>query len=129
MLVLILLPLRLALRRSDPFDHVAGLLPWEAKAATAVHGLLYLLMLVAPILGWLLSSASGFQVVLFGVLPLPDLVGKDKALAHLLKAFHEGSVNLLVALVALHAAAALYHQHFRHDDVLARMVPRLRRKL
>jgi cytochrome b561 len=85
-------------------------------------------MVVAPILGWLSSSALGFQVVMFGVLPLPDLVGKDKALADQLKELHEVTVNLLVALVALHAAAALYHQHFRHDGVLARMVPWLRSK-
>lgn len=128
MLVLILLPIRITLRLTDRLDHAAGLLRWEVKASAAVHGLLYLLMLVAPVLGWLLSSASGFQVVLFGVLPLPDLVAKNKELAALLKELHEGSVNLLVGLVALHAAAALYHQHFRHDGVLARMVPWLRSK-
>ncbi len=126
MLVLILLPLRVALRLSDRLDHAAGLLRWEAKASAAVHGLLYLAMLVVPILGWLASSASGFQVVLFGVLPLPDLVGKDKALAELLKDIHGDAVYGLLGLVALHAAAALYHQHIRHDGVLARMVPRLR---
>jgi cytochrome b561 len=126
--VLFLLPLRLLLRLSDRLDHAAGLLPWEARASAAVHGALYLLMLVAPMLGWLYSSASGFPVVWFGVLSLPDLVAKDKALAHLLKELHEISVNSLAALVALHAAAALYHQHIRHDGVLARMVPWMRSK-
>jgi len=67
-------------------------------------------------------------VVWFGALPLPDLVGKDRALAKILKELHAGSVNLLLALVVLHATAALYHQHFRHDGVLARMVPWLRSK-
>jgi len=128
MLVLFLLPLRLLLRLSDRLDHAAGLLPWEARASAAVHAALYLLMCVVPCLGWLASSAAGFQVVWFGVLPLPDLVGKDKALAEILKELHEGSVNLLLALVALHAAAALYHQYVRHDGVLARMVPWLRSK-
>jgi len=126
MLVLFLLPWRLLLRLTDRVDHAAA--PWEARASAAVHGALYLLMIVAPFLGWLSSSAAGFQVVWFGVLPLPDLVGKDKALAEILKELHAGSVNLLVALVALHAAAALYHQHVRHDGVLARMVPWLRSK-
>lgn len=128
MTVLFLLPLRLILRLGDRFDHAAGLLPWEARASAATHGALYLLMLAVPILGWLQSSAAGFSVVWFGVLPLPDLVGKDKALADILKELHVGSVNLLVALVALHAASALYHQHVRHDGVLARMVPWMRRK-
>jgi cytochrome b561 len=44
------------------------------------------------------------------------------------KDLHEGSVNLLIALVVLHAAAALYHHHFRRDGVLARMVPGLGKK-
>lgn len=128
MTVLFLLPLRLLLRLTERFDHASGLLPWEARASAAVHGALYLLLLLAPLLGWLHSSASGFPVVWFGVLPLPDLVGKDKALAETFKELHEGSVNLLVALAVLHAAAALYHQHVRHDGVLARMVPWLRSK-
>jgi cytochrome b561 len=128
MLVLFLLPLRLLLRLSDRVDQAAGLLPWEARASAAVHGMLYLLMLAVPLLGWLQSSAAGFPVVWFGMLPLPDLVGKDKALAEIFKELHEGSVNLLLALVVLHASAALYHQHVRHDGVLVRMVPWLRSK-
>lgn len=127
MTVLLLLPLRLWLRLSERIDHAAGLLPWEARASAAVHGVLYLLLLLVPLLGWLQSSAAGFPVVWFGVLPLPDLVGKDKALAEVFKELHEGSVNLLVTLVVLHAAAALYHQHVRHDGVLARMVPWMRK--
>ncbi len=128
MAVLFLLPLRLLLRLGNRIGHAAGLLPWEARASAAVHGALYLLLLLVPLLGWLQSSAAGFSVVWFGVLPLPDLVGKDKAWAELFKELHEGSVNLLVTLVVLHAAAALYHQHVRHDGVLARMVPWLRNK-
>jgi hypothetical protein len=60
---------------------------------------LYLLLIATPMLGWLHSSAAGFSVVWFGVLPLPDLVGKDKILAETFKELHEGSVNLLVTLV------------------------------
>lgn len=128
MTVFFLLLPRLLLRWLDGFDHGGGLLPWEARASAAMHGALYLLMLAVPLLGWLQSSAAGFPVVWFGVLPLPDLVGKDKALAEVFKELHEGSVNLLLTLVVLHAAAALYHQHVRHDGVLARMVPWLRSK-
>jgi cytochrome b561 len=128
MSVLILLPLRLLLRFVDRFDHRFELTALEVKASSAVHGLLYLLLIVVPMLGWLHSSAAGFSVVWFGVLPLPDLVGKDKALAEIFKELHEGSVNLLVILVVLHAAAALYHHHIRRDGVLARMLPWLKKK-
>jgi len=126
--VLFLLPLRLLFRFLDPLDHRAGLTALEVKASAAVHGVIYLLLIAVPMFGWLHSSAAGFPVVWLGVLPLPDLVGKDKALAEVFKELHEGSVNLLIVLVVLHAAAALYHHHFRRDGVLARMVPWLGKK-
>lgn len=128
MLVLFLLLPRLGFRLADRLDHRRGMTSLEIKASAAVHGLLYLLLIGVPLLGWLQSSAAGFPVVWFGVLPLPDLVHKDKALAEVFKELHEGSVNLLVTLVVLHAAAALYHHHIRHDGVLARMLPWLRTK-
>lgn len=128
LLVLFLIPLRIVFRLVDKLDHKHELTPLEIRISAIVHGLLYLLLIAAPMFGWLHSSATGFPVVWFGVLPLPDLVGKDKALAEVFKELHEGSVNLLVTLVALHAAAALYHHHFRRDGVLARMVPWLRNK-
>lgn len=126
MLVLFLLPLRTLLRWRDGFDHRRDLRPWEASLSGVVHAALYVLMLMAPLSGWLHSSAAGFPVVWFGVLPLPDLVGKDKVLAEVFEELHEGSVNLLVTLAALHAVAALYHHHVRRDGVLARMVPWMR---
>lgn len=132
MSVLFLLPLRLLLRFVDRFDHRFELTMLEVKVSAAMHGALYLLMIAVPMFGWLHSSAAGFSVVWFGVLPLPDMLAKDlspdKALAELLKELHEGSVNLLVALVVAHAAAALYHHHIRRDGVLIRMLPWLRRK-
>lgn len=128
MTVLFLVPLRVAFRMADKLDHRQGLTPMEIRVSAIVHGLIYVLLVAVPLFGWLHSSAAGFSVVWFGVLPLPDLVGKDKAVAEIFKELHEGSVNLLVTLVALHAAAALYHHHVRRDGVLARMAPWLRKK-
>ena len=51
---------------------------WQRLAAEATHVLLYVLMFAVPLSGWLMSSAKGFQTVWFGVLPLPDLLDKDK---------------------------------------------------
>jgi cytochrome b561 len=126
--VLFLLPLRLLFRFLDPLDHRAELTAKEIKVSAAVHGLLYLLLIAVPLFGWLHSSAAGFSVVWFGVLPMPDMVGKDKALAEIFKELHEGSVNLLIALVVVHAVAAVYHHHIRRDGVLVRMVPWLKKK-
>lgn len=129
LMVLALVPLRIAFRLADTLDHARGLSPLEIRASAIVHGLLYLLLIAVPLFGWLHSSAAGFPVVWFGVLPLPDLVGKDRALAEVFEELHEGAVNLLVVLVALHAVAALYHHYFRRDGVLARMVPWLKKPL
>ncbi len=100
---------------------------WENIAAHAMHHTLYLLILVIPVTGWLMSSAKGFQVVLFGVLPLPDLVGKNKELGDLLKEIHETLNYLMLGLVVAHVAAALKHHFVERDDVLTRMVPFLKK--
>ena len=70
-----------------------------------------------------MSSAKGFQTVYLGVLPLPDLVGKDKVLGDALREVHETLNFILLALVMLHVAAALKHQFIDRNGVLARMLP------
>ena len=88
-----------------------------------VHGILYLMLFAVPITGWLMSSAKGFKTVLFGVLPLPDLLDKDKALGHLLELVHQSLNYFLLLLVVLHVAALIKHRFIDHDDVLTRMLP------
>ena len=73
-----------------------------------------------------MSSASGFPVVYFGVLPLPDLVAKDKVLADTLKLVHYALNKTLLVLVVLHVAAALKHHVLDRDEVLTRMLPFLK---
>ena len=101
---------------------------WQAIAAHATHHSLYLLMLAVPLSGWLMSSALGFSVVWFGVLPLPDLIGKDKHLGDLLKEVHEVLNFTMLAVILVHAAAAIKHHLFEHDDTLTRMLPFLKRE-
>ena len=92
--------------------------------AHAGHALLYLLMIAIPLSGWLMSSAKGFQTVWFGVLPIPDLLGKDKALGELLANVHQGLNLIFIAVLAGHIAAALKHKFIDKDDILDRMLPR-----
>lgn len=95
----------------------------EQLVAHGGHGMLYLLMFAIPLSGWLMSSARGFQTVLFGVLPIPDLLTKDKALGQLLQTVHWGLNMVLAAVVLGHVLAALKHHLKDKDDVLARMLP------
>jgi cytochrome b561 len=89
-----------------------------------VISMLYGLMFAIPLSGWLMSSAKGFQTVWFGVLPLPDLLEKNKELGDLLQTVHM-SLNLLFAVtIAGHVGAALKHHFIDRDDILIRILPR-----
>ena len=102
----------------------AGMPRWQQWAAHTTHVLLYLLMLAIPLSGWLMSSAKGFQTVWFGVLPLPDLLAKDKVLGDLLATLHMSLNLLLVALLVAHVGASLKHHFINKDDVFLRMLPK-----
>jgi len=93
-------------------------------AAHAGHFALYVLMIAIPLSGWLMSSAKGFQTVWFGVLPIPDLLDKNKELGDLLALVHMGLNLLFVAVIAGHIGAALKHHFIDKDDILTRMLPK-----
>lgn len=125
--ILLLAATRLAWR----LGHAAPALPpsmpaWEQRLAHASHLTLYILFFAAPLSGWLFSSASGFPVVWFGVLPLPDLVGKNRDLADILKLVHKAITYSLGSLVFLHAIAAIKHHVHDRNDILTRMLPFLK---
>lgn len=96
---------------------------WQRRAAHLTHWGLYALFFAVPLVGWAYSSAAGFPVVLYGVLPLPDFVSPDKALAEAIKPWHERLAWLLAVLVVLHVAAALKHHFIDKDGLLLRMRP------
>jgi cytochrome b561 len=96
---------------------------WQQQAAHATHFLLYLLLFAVPLVGWAYTSATGFPVVLFGVLRLPDFVPVDKALADAIKPWHERLAWAMAVLVLMHMAAALKHHFVNRDATMARMWP------
>ena len=96
---------------------------WQRSAAHMTHHALYLLFFAVPLAGWAYSSAAGFPVVVYGVLPLPDFVPADKALAEALKPLHKYLAYLLALLVAGHVGAALKHHFVDRDRLLHRMWP------
>jgi len=94
---------------------------WQQRAAHVTHQLLYVLFFAVPLVGWAYSSAAGFPVVVFGVLPLPDFVPVDKALAAAIKPWHGWLAWTLAIVVLAHIAAALKHQFVDRDNILSRM--------
>jgi cytochrome b561 len=127
--------LRLAWRLSHRSPELPEAMPAMEKAAAAGgHLLLYAFMFALPLTGWALVSASVLNIptVLYGILPWPDLpllpALDDKAPAEaLLKLVHAYGAYTLIALVAVHTAAALRHHFIICDDVLSRMLPHVHR--
>ena len=76
-----------------------------------------------PLAGWAYSSAAGFPIVLFGVLPLPDFVPVNRELSDALKPVHHWLAYGLAAVVTLHVAGALKHHFIDRDALLLRMWP------
>ena len=102
--------------------------PWEKRFAHLSHLLLYVLFFAGPLTGWLFSSAAGFQTVYLGVLPIPDLLSKNKELADILRFMHRWINYTMAAVIVLHIAAALKHHFVDRDEVLTRMLPFLVRR-
>ncbi|MDB5682556.1 MAG: hydrogenase [Sphingomonas bacterium] len=141
--ILALSVLRLLWRLTHRFpplpDHMPG---WEKAAARISHILLYAVMLVMPITGWIYVSAGwnsamnmpfAIPTLWFGLFEWPHLPGlveasnaTRSAAASASMSVHESLAWGAVALVVLHSAAALKHHFFDRDSVLAGMLPLVR---
>ncbi len=126
-LALIRVGWRLASRRRPALP--AAMPRWQVRAAEASHLLLYLMMFLMPLSGWILASASPVQDLLqmqnmvFGSFALPDpVVPGNEGVEHVARLVHVGAAIGLAALLVLHAGAALKHQFLDEDGLLGRMI-------
>jgi cytochrome b561 len=93
--------------------------PWVARAT---HWLLYGLLVAFPLMGWANASSHGWAVSLFGIVPLPPLSPPGSPLGLALGDAHKLTAWVLIAVVALHVADALYRHFTVKDDTLRRMM-------
>lgn len=100
---------------------------WEARAALASHTLLYLLLIAMPVTGYLINSASNFPLMVWGVVPVPNVTGESESLQIVTEYVHLTMFWVLATLVLVHVAAALRHHWVLKDTVLRRMLPAGRR--
>jgi cytochrome b561 len=99
-----------------------GLPGWQVQAAGGMHAALYALALAVPVLGYFVAATAPAQVptLFLGVLPVPHVVGAHPGAFAVLRPLHRALAIALVALAALHAAAAA-HNHRRGLATLTRM--------
>ena len=103
-------------RLTHPAPALLPMPAWQRRSAQLLHGFLYLMLLLQPITGWLYSNAAGRSIVYLGLIPLPNLVGRDKALAGTLRNCTVPEPLVLSIAVGLHVLAALKHHLIDHDD-------------
>lgn len=121
--ILVVMAIRFSYRQRYPVSLVVpGLHAWERWAARATHLAFYFILLVGPFLGWASASAHKLPVNVFGIISLPDIAAPKARWALTAGDIHAYMMWVLLALIALHVAAALYHHFFRHDTVLQRML-------
>lgn len=93
--------------------------PWQRHASAVTHALLYGCMIVLPLSGIAGSNFTRYPVLYFGM-PLPGWHHDWPAAKELMSSVHIVAVWLLMTLVAVHIAAALWHW-LRRDTVCGRM--------
>ncbi len=95
---------------------------WERRAAGGVHRLFLLLMLVIPLSGYLISTSAGGTIPLPGGLALPALGALSDGVRDAAVGVHYWLAYTILALAAVHAAAACKHHFIARDDTLRRML-------
>ena len=98
--------------------------PWQRTLSSAVHGLLYVLLLAMPVVGYVANSAYGAPTPLFGLFTLPKIAADNQALATQLFTAHRWAGFVVIVLAGMHIGGALFHFVIRRDTVLQRMLPR-----
>lgn len=120
-LVAVILRLANRLRQSTTPDLPSDLPAWQRFSARASHVLLYAAMFAMPISGYLMQSAAGRPVSVFGWFHLPPLIDTNVVTYAVFREMHGWVAVLMILLILLHIGAALHHGLVRKDGVLRSM--------
>lgn len=119
--------LRLILRLASPTPApVAGTRPWESRTARVVHRLFYVLIACLVCAGYLISTADGRPISVFGWFEVPATITSIPEQEDLAGEIHWYLALGILTLAGLHALAALKHHFIDRDATLSRMLGRTR---
>ncbi len=121
-IVMFLMVLRLINRLFTKKPVEKTLKNYEVMLSELMHMSLYVLALIIPISGAVMTQTAGYAVKVFGF-ALPTILDKNKELNDLSKLIHENAAMLLVVFVVIHAVAALKHHFLHKNNVLRSMLP------
>ncbi len=123
-LVLMLVAIRIVNRFCNKPPHLPYTMPkYERILAHFAHALLYILMIIVPLSGYLMSNSFGYPAMFFGY-EMPFLIEKNFDLGKIFAEIHEITAYALLGIVTLHILGALKHRFFdiKENDVLKRMI-------
>lgn len=123
--ILIVMFARLGWRLTHPISgDLSNSSWWQNIAARWTHILLYTLLTLMPIIGWVWASSRGWTVTLFNTVTLPALVSHGSSLGNVAGGLHSLISTAILALIAIHIGAAFYHRLILKDSILGRMLPK-----
>ncbi len=124
LLIIAIVVARIVFRIANPPPALPGrMAEWEKVIAIASHWLLYAILIVMPVSGYIMSSGGKFPISIVGLFDFPKLpVSKD--MADIAKTIHLYAQFALYGLVILHVFATAWHLVVRRDGILDRMLPR-----
>ncbi|BES70649.1 cytochrome b [Marinobacter nanhaiticus D15-8W] len=95
---------------------------WEKASAHAAHALLYVLIFVAMISGYLITTTDGSSIDVFNWFSVPSVTGRQQGMEELAGKVHYWSTWAVVVLAGIHALGALKHHLMDRDETLRRML-------
>ena len=120
LLIVLFVLWRMAWRLTHAVPALNNTPAWQAKVAKLNHGLMYVVMVMLPVSGFLGSSFSPYPVKFFGLV-LPRLWEAQPDFKSVLSEVHELAAFALIALVVLHLLAVVWHTVVKKDGMLSRM--------
>ena len=128
-LFLVLVAARIVWRLTHPVSALLAHLPAsQRRIAALTHGMLYVLLVVQPVSGYIRTVGDGYPIELLDAIGFPALVSDIPETARLMLVVHKFGAYLLTALIAAHLGAVIHHAWIERDGVMSRIWPPVRPK-
>ena len=96
---------------------------WQTAISKFVHHAFYVLFLISPAIGIILSGLVSYQVSVFGLFEISNWIKDSETTASLVNSVHGFSAVLILYLLILHVCAACYHHFIKRNGLIYRMFP------
>lgn len=102
---------------------------WQKTLSGFVHHAFYALFLISPLIGVVLAGFVSYDVSVFGLFEISSWLADSESKKSLINSAHGFSADLILFLLVLHVAAALYHQFIIRNNIINRMTPNINKRM